>query len=216
MIKKYGADSVRWFILSDSPPEKDVQWSDIGVVSANKFLQRIWNLNQLIAKRKEKTKNQKLIENFNLEINNLVNKIDKSVEEFKFNVSIAHFYESYNLFNKHLEKELSNDCLINNVTKIMKLMIPFTPHLAYECLEILNCKNIDKWPEIKGDLIEKIKFAIQVNGKTRDIISIKKNTEKEKINEVVLSSSKAKKFIENKKIFKTIFVKDKIINYIIK
>ena len=98
----------------------------------------------------------------------------------------------------------------------MKLMIPFTPHLAYECLEILNCKNIDKWPEIKGDLIEKIKFAIQVNGKTRDIISIKKNTEKEKINEVVLSSSKAKKFIENKKIFKTIFVKDKIINYIIK
>ncbi len=216
MIKKYGADSVRWFILSDSPPEKDVQWSDIGVVSANKFLQRIWNLNQLIAKRKEKTKNQKIIENFNLEINNLVNKIDKSVEEFKFNVSIAHFYESYNLFNKHLEKELSNDCLINNVTKIMKLMIPFTPHLAYECLEILNCKNIDKWPEIKGDLIEKIKFAIQVNGKTRDIISIKKNTEKEKINEVVLSSSKAKKFIENKKIFKTIFVKDKIINYIIK
>ena len=54
MINQYGADAVRWFILSDSPPEKDVQWSDAGVASANKFLQKIWNLNHLITNRKEK------------------------------------------------------------------------------------------------------------------------------------------------------------------
>ena len=95
-------------------------------------------------------------------------------------------------------------------------MMPFTPHLANECLELLKCKSVDKWPEIKKNEVEKINFAVQVNGKTRDIISVKKNTDKEKINKVVLDNSKAKKFIENKKIFKTIFVKDKIINYIIK
>ena len=54
MINQYGADAVRWFIMSDSPPEKDVQWSDTGVDSANKFLQKIWNLNYLVANRKEK------------------------------------------------------------------------------------------------------------------------------------------------------------------
>ena len=216
MIKQYGADSVRWFILSDSPPEKDVQWSDTGVVSSNKFLQKIWNLNNLINHRKNKSINQKIVESFNLEVDQLIYRIDKSIEEFKFNVSIAHFYEAYNLFNKYIDKEVSNDSLFDNFVKIVKLMIPFTPHLAHECLELLNCKTVDKWPEIKDNLKEKIKFAVQVNGKTRDIISIEKNAEQEKINKLVLDGSKAKKFIENKKIFKTIFVKDKIINYIIK
>ena len=216
MINQYGADAVRWFILSDSPPEKDIQWSDTGVISSNKFLQKIWNLNKLILQRKERVKNQKIIENFELEIDILLNKIDKSIDEFKFNVSIAHFYEVYNLFNKFIQKDLSNNSLISNITKIMKLMMPFTPHLANECLELLKCKSVDKWPEIKKNEVEKINFAVQVNGKTRDIISVKKNTDKEKINKVVLDNSKAKKFIENKKIFKTIFVKDKIINYTIK
>ena len=59
MIKKYGADAVRWFILSDSPPEKDVQWSDNGVASANKFLQKIWNLNQSIINKKKKKKKKR-------------------------------------------------------------------------------------------------------------------------------------------------------------
>ena len=216
MIKEYGADAVRWFILSDSPPEKDVQWSDAGVVSSNKFLQKIWNLNNMIIKKEEKSVNQKIVDSFNLEIDQLIYKIDKSIEDFKFNVSIAHFHEAYNLFNKIINEEISNNSLINNFIKIIKLMIPFTPHLANACLELLGCKTTDKWPEIKKDLKEEIKFAVQVNGKTRDIISVKKNTEKDKINKFVLDSSKAKKFIKNKKIFKTIFVKDKIINYIIK
>ena len=114
-------------------------------------------------------------EKFNLEIENLINKIDRSIEEFKFNVSIAHFYEAYNLFNKYITANISNKCLKDNIIKIMKMMLPFTPHIAHECLEQLKCKNVDKWPEVKKELNEQIKFAIQINGKTRDIISIKKN-----------------------------------------
>ena len=216
MINQYGADAVRWFILSDSPPEKDVQWSDAGVVSSNKFLQKIWNLNKIILKRKDIKDNKKLDVAFNLEIDSIVSKIDKSIEEFRFNVSIAHFYECYNLFNKNLDKEISNDCLKSNLIKIMQLLVPFTPHLAYECLEILKCKEFDKWPKIKGNMEDQIKFAIQINGKTRDVITIKKNTEKDEVNKFVLSDSKANKFLLNKKILKTIFVKNKIINYIIK
>ena len=216
MITQYGADSVRWFILSDSPPEKDVQWSDAGVVSSNKFLQKIWNLNHTIINRSEKKISDNSITGFNSSINNLISKINKSIEDFKFNVSIAHFYEVYNLFNKFIDDDISNKCLKDNLIKVMKLMIPFTPHIAYECLELLKCKDINSWPDIETNLIEEIKFAIQINGKTRDVINIRKNAEKEQIYQLILNSSKAKKFIENKKILKTIFVKNKIINYIIK
>ena len=215
MINQYGADSVRWFILSDSPPDKDIQWSDIGVASSNKFLQKIWNLNSEILSRKEGKVDDQETSNFNLEIENLASKIDNSIEDFKFNVSIAHFYEAYKVFYKYLNAEISNRTLILNITKIMKLIMPFTPHLANECLELLKCETPDKWPEIKADILKEIKFAIQVDGKTRYIIKIKKNLNKEKINEIVLKNSKAKKYIENKKVLKTIFVKNKIINYII-
>ena len=217
MIEQYGADAIRWFILSDSPPEKDIQWSDNGVVSSNKFLQKIWNLNVNLKNRKNKQKTSKILnENLTSEINVLIYKIDKSISEFKFNVSIAHFYEAYSVFNKYIEKDLDNKCLIENIINIMKLMVPFTPHLAYECLELLECKKPNEWPIIKTNIIETVKFAVQINGKTRDIIDVKKNSERNIIDEIVEKNSKAKKFLENKKIIKTIFVKDKIINYIIK
>ena len=216
MIKQYGADAVRWFILSDSPPEKDIQWSDTGVSSSNKFLQKIWNLNVQIISRKKAECDSKIVKKFDLEINNLASKIDKSIEEFKFNVAIAHFYEIYKVFNKYLILKVSNESLISNITKMMKLMIPFTPHLANECLENLNCKIVNKWPEIIKNSVEEIKFAIQVNGKTRDIITIEKDLDLKKISKMVYNSSKAKKFIENKEILKTIHVKNKILNYIIK
>ena len=96
----------------------------------------------------------------------------------------------------------------------MKLMIPFTPHLASECLEKLKCKNTNKWPKINASQNEKVKFAVQIDGKTRDIISISKNLEEEQVKRKIEENSKANKFLENKKIIKTIFVKGKIINYI--
>ena len=98
----------------------------------------------------------------------------------------------------------------------MKLMIPFTPHLAYECLELLKCNTVNNWPEINQKLkIEDLKLAVQVNGKTRDIINIKMNMSQKEVDQIILKHSKAKKFINNKKIIRIIFVKNKIINYII-
>ena len=97
----------------------------------------------------------------------------------------------------------------------MKLMIPFTPHLAHECLELHKCKDTDKWPEILKDISEEIKIAVQINGKTRDIVKIKKGLSEKEITKIISKSSKAKKYIVNKKILKTIFVKNKIINYIV-
>ena len=95
-------------------------------------------------------------------------------------------------------------------------MIPFTPHLAHECLELMKCKNIKDWPKIdEKKLVLDIKIAVQINGKTRDILSIKKDLNQNEIYQNILKNSNARKYIENRKIKKTIFVKNKIVNYII-
>jgi leucyl-tRNA synthetase len=215
MIQQYGADSVRWFILSDSPPEKDIQWSNTGVSSANKFLQKIWNLNYLARIRNEKDNKKNDEEIFVTGINVLINKIDAAINEFKFNVAIANFYEFYKFFNDNMKLNIKNEILKNNLKKIMKLMIPFTPHLAYECLELLKCDNMNIWPKIKKNIVKQVNIAIQINGKTRDIIKVNQDLLENKIHKFILDNSKAKKYLENKKIKKTIFVKNKIINYII-
>ena len=216
MINSYGADAVRWFILSDSPPEKDIQWSDNGVISSSKFLQKIWNIVFTIKTREENKIDEKIMKKFENEIDDLMYKINNAVNDFKFNVSIAHFYEAYKIFNNYITLKVSNESLTKNITKIIKMMIPFTPHLAYEALEMLGCTTSDKWPEIREDVKTEIKFAVQVNGKTRDIMTIHKDLEEKKVTELMLKNSKANKFLDKKNIIKTIFVKNKIINFIVK
>ena len=172
-------------------------------------------MNYLISSRKEGDTDKDIGKKFNQEITTFLNKIDSSIKDFRFNVSIANFYEAYRYFKNNLEKNVSNEVLKENIIKIMKLMIPFTPHLAYESLEMHNCKNENEWPIIKQSYLEEIVLAVQVNGKTRDVIKIKKDLPQDEISKKIIAKSKAKKYIVNKKILKIIFVKNKIINYII-
>ena len=99
---------------------------------------------------------------------------------------------------------------------MIKLMIPFTPHLSHECLEFLSCYDFNDWPSIdRKNILDEISLAVQVNGKTKDVINIKKDMDEKSINKIIYQSSKAKKHIDQKKVVKTIFVKNKIINYIV-
>ena len=141
----------------------------------------------LFSNQKNQTHNNKGIEEkFNNEADNFVNKIDNSINKFRFNVSIALFYEMYNFIKKNLESQVSKKNLQTNIIKLMKLMLPFTPHLANECLELQNCKTVNKWPKINtGNIVEEIKLAVQINGKTRDIITTKKDLLKSKVNEII-------------------------------
>ncbi len=217
MIKNYGADSVRWFILSDSPPEKDVQWSDAGVASSNKFLQKIWNLNQVVLNIKGKGVDQKITKIFENKIDLFVFKIDNAIKSFQFNVAIALFYEVFRFFSDSIKLNIDTKILSSNLIKIMQLMVPFTPHLAHECLTNLKCEKINNWPKINNKIIEitEINMVIQINGKTREVIKMKRNLEEAEVTKLAKNSTKASKYIENKNILKTIFVKNKIINYII-
>ena len=216
MIKAYGADAVRWFILSDSPPEKDVQWSNQGVNAAYKFLQKLYNLTHVVLNRKD-NKNIKKKE-FDIKFNNHIFKITNLINNFQLNVVVANIYSIYNLFNTAINDQIDNETLKTNLSKLMKILIPFVPHLAYECLEQLGAKDTNTWPisDLALKTEEKIKIAIQINGRTKEIIEVKKDLEEE---DIINECKKIKKIddqLKLTKIQKTIFVKNRIINYLTK
>ena len=190
MIKTYGADAVRWFILSDSPPEKDVQWSNQGVNAAYKFLQKIFNLTDLVINRKDQNDEEDF--ELNYKINEYVTKISSQIESFSLNVAIANVYSTYNLFFQSLNKKISNKCLKKNFSKFLKTLIPFVPHITYECLEKIKESKIDQWPKIQKNLKieEKIKLAIQINGKTKKIIEVDKDIDENNVLKECLKDKK--------------------------
>jgi len=218
MIKIYGADAVRWFILSDSPPEKDVQWSNHGVSAAYKFLQKIYNLNTRIIDRKEKSQNNKIEKQFEIDFNTYIDKVTNLIDNFQLNVVIASVYEIYYLINLNIDKDIGNKCLKKNYINFLRILLPFTPHLASECLEQLDETKLDTWPVIDTNLIQdqKIKIAIQINGKTREIIEISKDMLEKDVIFESKKNVKIKKNLMNKNIIRVIFVKNKIINYLVK
>ena len=214
MINTYGADAVRWFILSDSPPERDVQWSNQGVNAAYKFLQKIFNLTDLVINRENQSDSEDL--ELDYKINEYLVKISSQIESFSLNVAVANVYSTYNLFFQSLNKKISSKCLVKNFSKFLKTLIPFVPHIAYECLEQIKETNIDKWPKIEKNLKieEKVKLAVQINGKTKKIIEVAKDIDENKVMDECLKFKNINEQLSGKNIIKTIFVKNKIINYL--
>ena len=221
IINNYGADAVRLFIMSDSPPEKDIQWSDDGMEGSYKFIQKLWSLHQKIIEKiklEQKPVNDESLSKFT---NIMISKITQNLENFRYNVIIANFHEIHNFLIKELKNEISKNSLIENYSKILRILSPFIPHFSNECMDKLGeyeTINTNNWPDIKEDLLveEKINFVIQINGKKREIITINNNSSEDTINTIINSNEKLSGYIKNKKIIKRIFVPNKIINLIIK
>ena len=219
MIKIYGADAVRWFILSDSPPERDVQWSTEGVSAANKFIKRIWNLNDKVSNKEDKKIDPIYEKKFLSKFNEYLFKISDLIEKFQLNVAIAKIYELVNLLEASLEHELGKKSLLESQKKLVKVMMPFVPHLCCECLVELEGKDFYEkleWPKGDKNLIkdQEITLVVQINGKKRGLIIAKKDLDEK---EVLIKAKKIdniKKNLKDKKIVKNIFVKNKIINFI--
>jgi len=216
IIKNYGADSVRLFILSDSPPEKDVQWSDQGMIASFKFVQKLWTLNSKILDKIKENNHDGEGKNLIKFTNQLINKITQNLEKFHYNVIVANLYEMYNFLIKEIEKPLKKEVLIENYKKILTLMNPLIPHFSNECLNSIN-KNQIKWPTVsKEDLIEeKISFVVQINGKKRAIIKTKVDMIENDILEMIKINQEIKKFFKDQKIKRSIFVANRLINIII-
>ncbi len=217
IISNYGADAVRLFILSDSPPEKDIQWSDQGIIACYKFLQKFWLLHKKIKKKINEEENCKDDIEINKFTNQIINKVNQSLEKFSYNTIISSMHETYNFYNKIIEEKLNTENLIDNYKKILKIMIPVIPHFASECLSEIS-KNYDIiWPELKKEFLEKDlnKIIIQINGKKREILSSTKNYTESELTDEIKNMQKMHKYFENKKIKKIIYIDNKLINFII-
>ena len=221
IIENYGSDAVRLFILSDSPPEKDVQWSEQGMIASYKFIQKFWSLHKKI-KNREQSENKKglktnnnLIEEFT---NQMIDRVNQNLNRLSFNVIVANLYEIYNFFSKLIDNKEQYKNLISNYEKILKIMLPIVPHLATECLsEITGDKNFD-WPIVnqKYLVIDKFNIVVQINGKKRSLISTKGNLDEEGLLETIKKEKDLEKFLQNKNIIKSIYIKNKLINLIVK
>ena len=218
IINNYGADAVRLFILSDSPPEKDVQWSEQGMVASYKFLQKLWTLHNKI-KNKINENISEIIEDNDLErfTNQIINKITNNLENFNYNVIIANIYETYNFLNKETEKKIKKSVLEKNYKKILIAFSPAIPHFASECLDDLNAKEEIKWPDIDLKYLDedKIDYVIQINGKKRLILNESRDFDQESLLVKVKTNKLIEKYLVNKSIIKVIFVKNRLMNLLI-
>ena len=221
IINNYGADAVRLFILSDSPPEKDVQWSEQGMNASHKFIQKFWSLHEkikifyILEKSNESSFIDKDLNDFT---NQMINKINLNLENFRYNVIIANLHEIYNFLIKKINNKDNIKNLIQNYVKILSIMMPIIPHFASECLSQINYKENIVWPEvdIQNLKTEKNLIVIQINGKKRGIIEALKDVEEEDLITKVKTNRELEKFFNDKQIFKTIYIKNKLINIIIK
>ena len=228
MIKNYGADAVRLFILSDSPPEKDVQWSDQGMTSAYKFIQKFWDLNSSISEKYKSKFNQKFVDTeknrktrneIKIFANEILKKITFNIENFHYNVIIANFHQIYNFFNtNNKDNELDINEFKEIYVKVLKGMYPVIPHIISECLVQFEEKPIPEWPKADFKILENefTEVVVQINGKKRGLVKIKKDIIENDLIKEILINNEFKKYFENKEVLKKIYVKNKLINIVVK
>jgi leucyl-tRNA synthetase len=214
IIKEYGADAVRLFILSDSPPEKDVQWSDEGIKSSYKFIQKLWVLNQKIIEEIKASHPSNLNNDLEKITNKFLKEVTQNIDNFAYNKIVANFHEIYSSLNKVILNKIEKEKLVESYKKILIAISPVIPHFSNECMKILNIDEKMLWPKVNEKFLleENIKFIIQVNGKTKKIIISKKDTSEDLLLEKIKNDNKLYELIKNKNIQKKIFIPNKLIN----
>ena len=219
IIELYGADTARWFMLSDSPPDRDLEWTERGVVSSYKFINKLWDIAEKSSLYKPNL-NKNIINQLD-GFDKIINEISINIESFHFNKSVAKIYEYVNLLSSLMgEENISENELREAIKNLTIIIHPFIPHISEEIWEKTNncglCATAN-WPKTKKIIVlETFKMPIQINGKTRSLIDVNKDDDKNLILERVMKDNKIIKYIENKEVVKTIFVKDKIVNLVVK
>jgi len=234
IFKNYGADTARLFILSDSPPQRDLDWSDEGVEGCYKFLNRLWRLVRLCQDNIIFNYPEINIETLSQENRNLLRETHKSIRgisqdisnEFQFNTVISKCREFVNYIYDYINKKQTyNDedkaVLSCAIITLIKLMSPIVPHITEEIWNELGGNSsihLSQWPEYNEKIAtdENIPIVIQINGKVRDKLIMPLNSSKESIEKAAKESERVQNFIKDKEIVKIIVVPNKLINIVIK
>ncbi|ABR30130.1 leucine--tRNA ligase [Thermosipho melanesiensis] len=230
MIEKYGADTLRTYILFMAPPEKDAEWSDAGIEGVNRFLKRLWNNIYSILPRIKDVKVEK-IELKNKQEKDLRRKLHQSIKKitedieggFKFNTAIAGLMELNNNLSEYLNsaKDLNLPLLRELVEKLTLILSPFAPHMAEEIWHDLGNDTLvvnEEWPAYDENAlkVDEVTVIIQINGKVRGKIQTKVDVSEGEIKKLAFENAKIASYVDGREIVKVIYVKNKLLNIVVK
>ena len=230
LIEKYGADTVRLFVMFAAPPEQSLEWSDQGVQGAHRFINRIWRLvnkhiDSGVPENKEIMSSDEKIKKVRSKTHKTLAKVkDDYMRRHSFNTAIASVMELSNEIPKEfLEVQADQEMRATAheaIESILLMLAPITPHLCQHLWWQLHPSEsiVDKkWPEAEKNLLEDdtLNIAIQINGKLRSEIEINKNTSEEEVKSTALLDDKVKKYLEDKEVRKIIYVPGKILNIVL-
>ncbi|MGB3626354.1 MAG: leucine--tRNA ligase [Henriciella sp.] len=219
IIATYGADTARWFVLSDSPPERDVEWTQAGVEGAGRFVQRVW---AIFASLEDAPSSEPMDE-----VTPLIkyshrtgDAIDKAIREFRFNAAIAACHDWVNTLKKaENDAEETAATRRESARRLAICLTPFMPHLAEECWQALDGEGFmanAAWPIADPEIMVEntITLPIQVNGKRRGEIAVETNAAPADIEKLALASDEVAGFLAGKEIKKVIVVPGRIVNIV--
>ena len=219
IIEGYGADVARWFVLSDSPPERDVEWTEAGVIGAWRFANKVWALVSETPKL-DPMSVAKTAKDDALELRRFAHKamakITAGIESFRFNTSVAQIYELTNALKKYkANDEAKAECL----GILIRAIAPFMPHLSEECWAHLGGEGLcyhAPWPEVDESLLveDTVTLPLQVNGKRRGEISVPADISKEEAEKLALADPAVIRTIDGLTVRKVIVVPGRIINIV--
>ena len=224
LIQKYGADTVRLFVIFAAPIENSLEWSENGVEGAHRFLNKLWLTGYHLINKKVEDINNDNNEQQNLKIitNKAILKVSEDYgKKLSLNTIVSTCMELLNHLNKNIQKNnVSKETLMGSYESIILLLNPITPHICQEISDILNLKKFYKkvsWPEVDKNYLESdtALIVIQVNGKVRKKIEIDINTPQAEIEKIATDLDEIKKYIENKKIKKIIYIQNKLVNIVV-
>ena len=229
IINKYGADTIRLFIMFSAPPEQSLEWSDTAIEGSHKFLKRLWVLSYNIISKStledesydQHKKNMISDSEINMKIHKTTQKVTNDIfQRNSFNTAIASIMELLNNLTKYFQQDQPNNIiLINGIKTILKLLSPFTPHITQKIWSELGEKTLimeESWPEVDATALEESKkeIIIQINGKLRGKITANINEDELKIRKIILEDHNLKKYLLDKNIKKVIYIKGKLVNYV--
>jgi leucyl-tRNA synthetase len=209
IVDQYGADAVRWFMLSDSPPERDLPWSEAGIEGCWRFIQRLWRLFDGI----EEGQGQDIA--LDRKLQQTIAGIAVDIEALSFNKAVAKLFELVNA----IERAEASASRTNAIRTLMRLVAPMAPHLAEEAWAANGGEGLiadAAWPAVDPALLveDEVTIAIQVNGKLRDTLTMAKGLPREDIEAAALASDKVVRILEGKAPRKVIVVPDRLVNLV--